>query len=202
MIKENKNLTGLNVTAPYKEEVISYIDELDVSAKKINAVNVIKIIRNSGKLFLKGYNTDIYGFKKSLSKRINPEIKSALVLGTGGAAKAVSAALKDLNISFKFVSRTKKAEEYLLYHELTKDIIYENLLIVNATPLGIYPEINALPDIPYDYISEKHILFDLIYNPSETKFLNEGKKRNAQIINGLEMLQLQADKAWEIFNIS
>ncbi len=200
LIHSHKELLGLNVTAPYKEVVIPYLDEFDFYAKQIDAVNVIKIDRSFGKNKLTGYNTDIYGFQKSLERHLKPEIKSALILGTGGAAKAVSAALKNLNIEYKFVSRHKSDDvNILVYNELTEKCIKDNLLIINATPLGIFPEINQKPDIPYKFITEHHYLFDLIYNPSETKFLSEGIIRNAKILNGLEMLYLQAEKAWEIF---
>ncbi len=200
IINSDKNFAGFNVTSPYKQEIIPFLDELDSSAQKINAVNVIKITEKNKRKYLKGYNTDIYGFRESLKKKMNPEIKNALILGTGGAAKAVSCALKNLNVNYKFVSRKEKYhEKFISYKKLNKDIISENLLIVNATPLGIYPRINQKPDIPYSFLSEKHHLFDLIYNPSQTLFLTEGKKRGAKIQNGLEMLHLQAEKAWKIF---
>ncbi len=200
IINSDKNFAGFNVTSPYKQEIIPFLDELDNSAQKINAVNVIKVTEKNKRIYLKGYNTDIYGFQESLKKKINPEIKNALILGSGGAAKAVSYALKNMNFNYKFVSRKEKSlEKFISYNELNKDIISENLLIINATPLGIYPKINQKPDIPYYFLSEKHHLFDLIYNPSQTLFLTEGKKRGAKIQNGLEMLHLQAEKAWEIF---
>lgn len=201
IIKSDNNISGFNVTAPYKEVIIPFLDELDDTAIEVGAVNVVKIFRNSSTIKLIGYNSDIYGFQNSLTEKLNPEIKSGLILGTGGAAKAVAAALNNLNISFQFISRNKSDNvNCLTYNELNKITIQNNLLIVNATPLGIYPEINNKPDIPYEYITDKHYLFDLIYNPSETLFLKEGIKRNAIVQNGLKMLKLQAEKAWEIFN--
>lgn len=201
IIKSENNISGFNVTSPYKEVIISFLDELDNTAIEVGAVNVVKIIRNSNSVKLIGFNSDVFGFQNSLAEKLNPEIKSGLILGTGGAAKAVAAALINLNISFQFVSRNKSDKiNYLKYSELNQRIIENNLLIVNASPLGIYPEINNKPDIPYEYISEKHYLFDLIYNPPETLFLKKGIKRNASVQNGLKMLHLQAEKAWEIFN--
>ncbi len=203
ILNSDENIAGFNVTSPYKETVIPYLDELDVSASEINAVNVIKILRKGSVKKLIGYNTDVYGFGKSLQKEINPEIKSALIFGTGGAAKAVSSALKKLNIKYKFVSETKKnGNEYIAYSDLTGEIISENLLLINATPLGMAPKTDSKPNIPYSSVSKKHHLFDLIYNPPLTQFLSEGKMRNATIQNGLEMLHFQAEKAWEIFNNS
>ncbi len=203
ILKNGKNFIGFNVTAPYKEVIIPFLDELDVSASEINAVNVVKVVYEENCRKLIGYNTDVYGFKKSLQKSINPEIKSALILGTGGAAKAVFFALKNLNIQCKFVSRKEQSgSEFITYENLNKTIISENLLIVNTTPVGIFPDTNDKPDIPYAYITKDHHLFDLIYNPPLTQFLSEGKKRLASIQNGLEMLHFQAEKAWTIFNNS
>lgn len=197
IIKNKDNLSGFNVTAPYKLEIIPFLNELDITAKEIGAVNCIKVKKNT----LIGYNTDIYGFTKSLEKHINKNIKSALILGTGGAAKAVSFGLKSLNINYKFVTSSIKINaSTICYSDLNSEIIKNTQLIINATPLGIFPNINEKPNIPYTSINSNHILFDLIYNPAETLFLKEGKKRGAKIINGYEMLKLQAEKAWEIFN--
>jgi len=201
ILNSDKRIYGFNVTSPYKEEIIPFLDTLDIFASAVNAVNVIKVIRDTSYVKLIGYNTDVYGFQNSVKKKLNSKIKSALILGTGGAAKAVSFALKKIGISYTFVSRNKsKDDNFLTYSELTKEIVENNLLIINATPVGIFPEIDDKPEIPYEFVSEKHYLFDLIYNPAETKFLLEGKKRNAQTENGLEMLHLQAEKAWEIFS--
>jgi shikimate dehydrogenase len=187
---------GINVTIPYKELVMKYLHEIDDDANKIGAVNTIKITDNNQ---LVGYNTDFYGFQKSIEPLLKSHHKKALILGTGGASKAIAYALKQLNIDYKFVSR-KVAENMFLYSVLNKEIIEEYTLIINCSPIGTHPNINEAPNIPYEYITQKHLLFDLIYNPAETKFLQEGKKRGAIVKNGLEMLELQAEKSWEIWN--
>ncbi len=199
LVQAHENLCGLNVTAPYKEVIIPYLDAVEASAEQIGAVNVVKIDRSRGKAKLIGYNTDFFGFQASLQKQIAPEIKSALILGTGGAAKAVAFALKNLGIIYRYVSGSKK--DALLYKDVTKKDMQGNLLIVNATPVGMFPDVHQKPDIPYEYISEKHHLFDLIYNPPETLFLQAGKQVRARVQNGLEMLHLQAEKAWDIFQL-
>ncbi len=199
LVQAHENLCGLNVTAPYKEVIIPYLDAVEASAEQIGAVNVVKIDRSRGKARLIGYNTDFFGFQTSLQKQIAPEIKSALILGTGGAAKAVAFALKNLGITYRYVSGSKK--DALLYKDVTKKDVQGNLLIVNATPVGMFPDVHQKPDISYEYISEKHHLFDLIYNPPETLFLQAGKQVRARVQNGLEMLHLQAEKAWDIFQL-
>ena len=200
VIEQNPELLGFNVTIPYKEQIIKYLDEIEPEAQKAGAVNTVKVIRNiSDKYFLKGYNTDIYGFKQSLLPFLSRHHQKALILGTGGAAKAVAYVLKRLNLDFYFVSRNNKAGNILSYQQLTKDIIREHRLIINTTPLGMYPNIDTVPDIPYEWIDEKFLLYDLVYNPEETKFLKSGKEKGAKIINGYQMLVLQAEKAWEIF---
>ena len=197
LIENNDNIKGFNVTIPYKELIIPYIDKLDKNAKKIGAVNTIKITKK-GKL--KGYNTDYYGFKNSLSEHITPQHTSALILGTGGASKAIAFALKKLKIKYTYVSRKATKENQVSYQQLTEETIKNNTIIVNCTPLGTYPDIKSCPDIPYQAITENHLLFDLIYNPEETTFLNYGKQKSATIINGYKMLQLQAEKSWRIWN--
>ena len=187
---------GLNVTIPYKESIMKYLNEIDDDAKGIGAVNTIKINENNE---LIGYNTDFYGFKESLAPLLKEHHKKALILGTGGASKAIAFALNKLNIEYKFVSR-KVSEYSYLYSMLTESILNEYSIIVNCSPIGTHPNIEDAPNIPYQFISEKHLLYDLIYNPSETKFLQEGKRRGAQIKNGLQMLELQAEKSWEIWN--
>ena len=199
ILQYEKSLVGLNVTIPYKVEVIQYLDELDPESQEAGAVNVISISRIGDKPVLKGYNTDIYGFISSLETIIDSEVTSSLILGTGGASKAVAFALKKLNIDYKFVSRSK-GENILNYSEVTEDLLGENKLIVNTTPLGTYPAIDECPPIPYHCLSEKNLLFDLVYNPSETLFLKKGFEMGAKIKNGLEMLELQAEKSWEIWN--
>ncbi|WP_428655302.1 shikimate dehydrogenase family protein [Runella sp.] len=204
LIKAHSDLSGLNVTIPHKQNIIPFLDELDAaSAERIGAVNTIKFLPD-GKL--KGYNTDYYGFRISLEKwladlTIIPSTLKALVLGNGGAAKAVLATLKDLHIDHKIVSRQPgNHEDAISYDDLTADIIAEHLLIINTSPVGTYPKIEECPAIPYALVSQQHLLYDLVYNPAETLFLKKGKKQGAQTHNGLPMLQLQAEKAWEIWN--
>ena len=188
---------GFNVTIPYKESIIKYLSRLDIDAQKIGAVNTIKITNDNE---LIGFNTDVYGFENSLKTLLKSHHKKALILGTGGASKAIAFVLAKLNIGIQFVSRNPISEDVISYNNLSKSIIEEHQLIINCTPIGVYPEIDNCPDIPYEFLTEKHFLFDLIYNPSETKFLKQGKKQGAVIKNGLEMLVLQAEKSWEIWN--
>ena len=198
LINKFPNLKGLNVTVPYKQTVIPFISCLSDEAHEIGAVNVIKIQREKQKIRLLGFNTDAIGFKNSLLPLINSDIKQALVLGTGGASKAVSYVLNMLGIKINSVSRTS-APHIITYQDLTKKIISENLLIINTTPLGMYPEINTCPDIPYQYLTSKHICYDLVYNPELTKFLALSEQYGARIKNGMEMLYLQAEASWEIW---
>lgn len=193
----HSNLCGLNVTIPYKEQIIPYLDEIDEQAKKIGAVNTIYIDKETGKM--KGYNTDVYGFKQSLKPFLENQHQRALILGTGGASKAVAYVLNELGITTAFVSRTPQLENQLSYDELNENILASFLLIVNTTPLGTFPNVDEKPTINYDAITPNHLLYDLVYNPAETSFLKEGKKRGALTINGEQMLQLQAEKAWEIW---
>ena len=196
ILKNNLNLKGLNVTIPYKVAIIPYLDSLSKKASQIGAVNVIRFTKKGQ---LKGCNSDCFGFKKSLQPLLKEHHKKALILGTGGASKAIAFAFKQLNIEYKFVSR-KVSDTSYLYSMLTESILNEYSIIVNCSPIGTHPNIEDAPNIPYQFISEKHLLYDLIYNPSETKFLQEGKRRGAQIKNGLQMLELQAEKSWEIWN--
>lgn len=195
-ILKSKNISGLNVTIPYKEDILPYLDDLDKEAQAIGAVNTIKI--KNGKLT--GYNTDHYGFKKSLLPHLKITYKKALILGTGGASKAVSYALKSLGIDVYFVSRFPLNEQTLSYKDLDHNALQQYSIIVNCTPLGTHPNIEKYPPIPYSGLDQNHLLYDLIYNPKETQFLNFGKKANATLINGLEMLRLQAEKSWEIWH--
>ncbi|NRA92224.1 MAG: shikimate dehydrogenase [Psychroserpens sp.] len=197
LLKQNPDISGLNVTIPYKESVIPYLGKLDKRAKKIGAVNTITFSKK-GKL--KGYNTDYYGFKKSIEPLIKQHHKRALILGTGGASKAVVFALKKLNVSYDYVSRTKKSDASYVYEDLTVELIKGFQIIINCTPIGTHPDVNACPDIPYDGITSDHLLYDLIYNPEETKFLRLGRSQGAQTCNGIKMLELQAEKAWKIWN--
>ena len=199
LLENNTDIIGFNVTIPYKESIIPYLDVLDKKAKKIGAVNTITIAEN-GKI--KGYNTDCYGFKKSIEPLLKKHHKKALILGTGGASKAIVYALKKLKIKFEFVSRTTKKGVKFTYDSLTVDDIKSYNIIINCTPIGTFPNVNACPNIPYDGITEAHLLYDLIYNPEETKFMRLGKDQKAQTTNGYEMLVLQAEKAWRIWNAS
>lgn len=199
LIKQQPNLHGLNVTIPYKQAVIPYLDELDTSAKRVGAVNVIRF--QEGKRI--GYNSDYYGFKQSLQNWLPKDNKNlnALVLGTGGASKAVAAALTDLEIPFYLISR-KAAGSSLSYEQLQESpaILQQPRLIVNTTPLGMAPNTDAAPPIVYDQLNSEYFLYDLVYNPTETRFMQLGKEKGATVKNGLEMLHLQAEKAWEIWN--
>lgn len=194
LLKDNPTLSGLNVTIPYKEQVIPYLDGIDAEAKAIGAINCIKVC--GGKLY--GYNTDVYGFRNSLLELIGEERPSALILGTGGASKAVKHVLNGLGIEYKVVSRTPYKDR-LTYGDIDKDIIGHYRLIVNSTPLGTYPDAETYPDIPYELLTEKHFLFDLVYNPSETEFMKRGEAHGARTMNGYDMLTGQAERAWEIW---
>lgn len=196
ILSETTNLKGLNVTIPYKEEVIPLLDNLDEQAKKIGAVNTIKISEDKK---LTGYNTDHYGFEKSLEAFLPLQKKTALILGTGGASKAVAFALENLGFEFRFVSRKQDANT-MKYEALDKSLIESYLLIVNCTPLGTHPNIADCPPLPYQFLTKNHLLFDLIYNPAETEFLKRGKLQGTKTSNGLKMLELQAEKAWAIWN--
>ncbi|MEZ4900746.1 MAG: shikimate dehydrogenase [Spirosomataceae bacterium] len=202
LLTSNPNLVGLNVTIPHKQNVIPFLDELDkTSAARIGAVNTIKVLPN-GKL--KGYNTDYYGFRISLENwlqqlSLSPKNLKALVLGNGGAAKAVRTTLEDLTIDFKIVSR-QCTENTIEYSDLNEQIMTTHYLIINTSPVGTYPNIEESPASPYHLLTEKHLLYDLVYNPAETLFLKKGMEHKANTHNGLAMLQLQAEKAWEIWN--
>ncbi|KAB1069129.1 shikimate dehydrogenase [Tamlana haliotis] len=198
IIKNTAGLKGMNVTIPYKEAVMPYLDEINEQAKAIGAVNTIKIT-NEGKLV--GYNTDCYGFKKTIEPFIKPHHKKALILGTGGASKAVIFSLKELGLSCSYVSRTLSDQVQFSYDSLTEEDVKNHEVIVNCTPLGTFPDIEDHPNIKYQGVSDKHLLFDLIYNPEETTFLSLGKKNGATIVNGANMLKLQAEKSWSIWDL-
>lgn len=199
VVAENENLNGLNVTIPYKEQVIPFLDEIDSAASEVGAVNVIKFIRGKDGLRLKGYNSDIIGFTDSIKSLLKPHHQSALVLGTGGAAKAVSYSLRKLGLEVQLVSRRKSANT-LVYEELTKNDLKTHKVIVNTTPLGMYPNVDTCPDIPYRYLTSQHLCYDLIYNPDETLFMKNSRLAGAQVKNGLEMLLLQAFASYSIWN--
>lgn len=199
VISQYFDLCGLNVTIPYKEQVIQYLDEIDDDAKAIGAVNVVKIIKNGDDFTLKGFNSDVIGFCDSIKPLLSANHTKALVLGTGGAAKAVYYGLQKLGIGPHYVSRRKSAEAYT-YEELTEDIIQSHKVIVNATPLGMYPNVDQCPDIPYQFLTKDHICYDLTYNPAETLFMKKSAEAGAVTKNGHEMLILQAIKSYEIWN--
>jgi len=191
-------ISGLNITIPYKEQVIEYVNELDNTALDVGAVNVLKIVRNKNHVHLKGYNTDVVGFEKSIKPLLKSYHKKALILGTGGASKAIVYVLNKLGIETTYVSRTEKSG-VLTYHSIDKGVMSENLIIVNATPLGTFPNTDTYPDIPYQHITGKHLLYDVVYNPAETIFLKKGKEQGAETINGEQMLVEQAEAAWDIW---
>lgn len=193
------DLAGINVTIPYKEKVIALLDELDPGAAAIGAVNVIKVTRKDGKRYLTGYNSDVIGFADSIRPLIRPEHRRALVLGTGGASKAVAYALRQMGLDVSFVSR-RPLEGGYAYDQLTPELIASFPVIVNTTPVGMYPHINEKPSLPYEGITASHVCFDLIYNPVETVFLAEAKRRGACVCNGSDMLTGQAKEAWRIWN--
>jgi shikimate dehydrogenase len=194
LLRNNPSLVGLNVTIPYKEAVIPYLDELSAEAKIIGAVNTIKII-NGKKI---GFNSDVVGFEESLLKHLKPIHNNALVLGTGGAAKAVWFVLEKLNIPYIKVSRTAN-ENAIAYKDVSEDLIKNHLLIINTTPLGMSPNLETKPEIPYQALTRNHFLYDLVYNPPRTQFLEMGQKMGATIQNGLPMLHGQAERSWEIW---
>ncbi|MDA3952614.1 MAG: shikimate dehydrogenase [Bacteroidales bacterium] len=200
LITDFSNLSGLNVTIPYKQDVISFLDEIDEDAKAIGAINTIKFDWIKSKLKLTGYNTDYLGFIDSIKPLLKKHHKSALVLGTGGGSLAIAYALKKLGIIYTKVSRNPKNNNELSYELLNKELISETKLIINTTPLGMYPDISQKPDIPYDSLTKEHLLYDLIYNPKQTEFLRKGEKQGAVIKNGFEMLIKQAEYSWKIWN--
>lgn len=197
IVQAHDNLQGLNVTIPYKESVIPHLDNIDAEAKLIGSVNCIHIdeMRQTT-----GYNTDAYGFYHSIKPFLENKYERALILGTGGSSKAVAYVLKKLGLKVYFATRNPKDDFHMSYKELTKENIVHFPLIINTTPVGMFPNTEACPDIPYDGITEKHFLYDLIYNPEETLFLKTGKEKGAQVSNGKLMLQLQAEKSWQIWN--
>jgi len=200
LINDFSELSGLNVTIPYKQDIIPFLDILDDAAKEIGAVNTIKFQWNNNKLTLIGFNTDYLGFKDSLKPMLKKEHHSALVLGTGGSSLAVIYALKKMGINYTRVSRDPGSPDVLSYHELNNEHIAKHKVIINTTPLGMYPNIDQCPDIPYGAVTSDHILFDLIYNPQQTEFLGRGILKGAAIKNGFEMLINQAVYSWKIWN--
>ncbi len=199
LINENPSLCGLNVTIPHKLAVMPFIDELDDAAVDIGAVNCIAIRREHDSVVLKGYNTDAYGFAESLKPLLEKHHQKALIFGDGGAAKAVKYVLKQLEIPYQVVAR-KHTPNTIHYDEVTAPILEEYKLLINTTPLGMLPDLGSSPPIPYQHLTSAHLAYDLVYNPEETLFLRESKKQGAKIKNGLEMLYLQAERSWYIWN--
>jgi len=195
LLEQQPDLRGLNVTIPYKEAVLPWLDELSPAAEQIKAVNCIQFHEG----IRIGFNTDVMGFKRSLQPLLKPHHTNALVLGTGGAAKAVMFVLQELNIPYTVVSR-RAHDGVITYNMLDKDIIAAHTIIINTSPLGMYPQVDAAPPIPYELITKHHLLYDLIYNPAETLFLKQGAAKGAAIKNGHEMLVLQAEASWDIWN--
>ncbi|MBO9572325.1 MAG: shikimate dehydrogenase [Chitinophagaceae bacterium] len=195
LIKQYPDLKGLSVTIPYKQSVYKYLDQINIP-KGINACNSIKI--DNGKL--SGYNTDYIGFKKSFIELLQPHHKKALVLGNGGATEAVVYVLNQLNIGYKIVSRQLHGASSLTYADIDKELIESHQVIINSTPLGTYPSVDACPDIPYEYLTPDHYLFDLVYNPPKTLFLQRGEAKGALVKNGYDMLSIQAEESWKIWN--
>lgn len=198
LLSDNTNLLGIAVTIPYKELVMPYLDELNGAAKEIQAVNCIKIQNNR----IVGYNTDIIGFEKSLLPLLHSNHTKALILGNGGASKAVQYVLKKIGIDFLCVTRNKQSSSFCIsYEEINPSVIDTHHLIINTTPLGMFPHILSSPNIPYQCLTNKHLLYDLVYTPTETKFLQNGVFYGARIKNGLEMLHIQAEENWRIWNL-
>lgn len=198
LLTDHPQMVGLNVTIPYKLAVLNYVDELDSAAAYIGAVNTLHINYSEGKRFIKGYNTDAYGFEASLKPLLEPQHKQALIFGDGGAAKAVKYVLEQLGIPYTSVVR-KAQEGCLTYDGLDEAMFAESTILINTTPLGTYPDVDSCPDIPYQFITEQHLAYDLVYNPEETTFLKRAKAQGAKTKNGLDMLHLQAERAWAIW---
>ena len=198
VLSSNPELKGLNVTIPYKEKVMEYLDYISPEARAIGAVNVIRVVHEGTKIELRGYNSDVIGFVQSIEPMIESYHKKALVLGTGGASKAICYGLKSLGIEPVLVSRYERPGT-IQYASITPDVVKEYNVIVNCTPLGMFPKTNECPALPYEAMDEKNILYDLIYNPDETLFIRKGAERGAAVKNGLEMLLLQAFASWEFW---
>jgi len=199
LLAENQSLCGLNVTIPHKVSVLPFLNEIEEAAEKIGAVNCICIKRFEGETYLKGFNTDAYGFHKSLEPLLTNHHRKALIFGDGGAAKAVKYVLEKLGIAFQVVVR-KPVEGAILYSELSEEILEDHKLLINTTPLGMSPNMDSFPEIDYSQIGAEHLAYDLVYNPLETAFLRKAAAQGAQTKNGLEMLHKQAEKAWAIWN--
>ena len=201
IFEKNDHIAGLNCTIPYKQQIMPFMDEIDQEAAAVGAINTVKIIRDAGKMKLKGYNTDVYGFENSLKPLLNEKHEKALILGTGGASKAIKYILGKLGIDYLSASiEAELFEKEIRYEQIDGNLLKEYLIVIHATPLGTFPKVDACPNIPYEKLTSDHVLFDLVYNPEETLFMKKGKEQGATIKNGLEMLHLQAKKSWEIWN--
>jgi shikimate dehydrogenase len=201
VFEHGKEICGLNCTIPYKQQIMQFLDEIDGEAEQIGAVNTVKINYQKGKRNLKGFNTDLYGFENSLRPMLEEKHQKALILGTGGVSKAIKYLFRKLQIEYLSASiEDPLVDMEIRYNQINEELMKEFLIIINATPLGTFPKVDTCPDIPYQFITSDHVLFDLVYNPEETLFLKRGKARGAKTKNGLEMLHLQAIRAWEIWN--
>ncbi|TGX83561.1 shikimate dehydrogenase [Palleniella muris] len=199
VLASNPELRGLNVTIPYKQQIMQYLDELSDEAREIGAVNVVRISHNNGTVYMKGYNSDVIGFTRSIEPLLEKYHKKALILGTGGASKAVEYGLKKLGIEIVKVSRYERPDT-IQYDKITADVIKEYNVIVNCTPVGMYPNTEECPQLPYEAMDSHTLLYDLVYNPDETLFMKKGRERGAVTKNGLEMLLLQAYASWDFWN--
>ena len=200
ILDRNPELRGLNVTIPYKEQVMKYLDAISPEAEAIGAVNVIRVTHKGDKVYLKGFNSDVIGFTRSIEPLLQPAQKKALILGTGGASKAIHYGLKSLNMQTIFVSRTRHGDGFITYEEVTPELVKEYNVIINCTPVGMYPHADECPKLPYEAMDTHTLLYDLIYNPDETLFLKRGREQGATVKNGLEMLLLQAFASWDFWN--
>lgn len=198
-IMQQQEWNGFNVTIPYKKSIIPYLDELSPTAEQIGAVNTVEIIRNQNSVKLIGHNTDITGFEQTLNPLLKKNYEKALILGTGGVAQAVHYVLNKAHIQYLDISRNHNTNDCIAYDEITPKIMQDHKLIINCTPLGMYPNTNTCPDIPYEKLTAEHLLYDLVYNPEETLFLKKGKEQHAATLSGLQMLYIQADTAFNIW---
>lgn len=202
IFEKNPNISGLNCTIPYKQQIMKYMDSIDSEAAEVGAVNTVKVIRENGVMKLVGYNSDVYGFENSLKPMLGKKHQKALILGTGGASKAIKYILTKLGIDYVSASIEEQLyEKEIRYSEIDEQLIQECLIVINATPLGTFPKVDNCPDIPYQFITSSHVLFDLVYNPEITMFMKKGLEKGASVKNGLEMLHLQAIRSWEIWNM-
>ncbi|MCR4922117.1 MAG: shikimate dehydrogenase [Bacteroidaceae bacterium] len=199
VLQEHPTLRGLNVTLPHKQAVIEMLDDIDEKAQRIGAVNVIRVRWHDGKPRLKGFNSDVIGFTRSIRPLLRPYHRKALVLGTGGASRAIRAGLESLGVEWKYVSRTP-CEGRFTYDELSPEVLHEYPVVVNCSPVGMFPHVDESPALPYDALSEENLLFDLVYNPEETQFMRRGAEHGATVKNGFEMLHIQAVASWEFWN--